>query len=300
MINLGGSSTAAIGGITVKYFYQNWNLDHELPMIIMRSTNLSFYAHYHAEIEFIYIESGSLMVGVNEDRKLLTAGEMVICSSNDIHYFESTGTDSQVIVLIFKPEMVSKNLSWPSDFRFAAPFIEWDRPELYPIRNLLYSIIREKEEARPGYPMFIKAYLLELCGMLYRHLPTLSIHLDSTTKHENKRLRMQQILTFIEENYHTDLSAQIISKHFEMDPSYFCRTFKKSIGVNFKTYLNSIRVLSAERKLSTSSSSITDIALECGFGSIRTFNRVYKEMKGCIPSDSRASHSFAPREQLPK
>lgn len=106
----------------MKSFYQNWILDYELPLVIHHGHNLTFYAHYHSEIEFIYVESGSILVGVNEEKRLLTQGDMVICCSNDIHHFESK-EDSQVIILIFKPEMISLSVNWPNDFSFVSPFM---------------------------------------------------------------------------------------------------------------------------------------------------------------------------------
>ncbi|WP_019636809.1 AraC family transcriptional regulator [Paenibacillus fonticola] len=271
----------------MKSFYQNWKLDIELPMAIHHGDDLTFYAHYHSEIEFIYVESGSILVGVNEEKRLLEQGDMVICCSNDIHYFESKELSSKVIILIFKPEMISLSMSWPNDFRFTSPFITGKRPEFKHIRGLLYDIMEEKNNGKPGYQMFIKASLLELCGTLQRNLPSERISRSSSNKLESKRARIQQILSFIEENYQEDLSVEMMATQFQMDPSYFCRTFKSAVGVNFKTYLNTIRVLTAERLLISSDASITDIALECGFNSIRTFNRVYKEFKGYVPSSTR-------------
>lgn len=271
----------------MKSFYQNWKLDYELPLVIHWGNNLTFYAHYHSEIEFIYVEEGSILVGVNEEKRLLTQGDMVICCSNDIHYFESKETFSKVIILIFKPEMISLSVNWPNDFSFVSPFIPGGHPAFTHIRQLLHDIMEEKANAKPGYQMFIKAGLLELCGTLQRSWPTQSLNHSSRSRLETKRARIQQILSYIEENYQDDLSVEMISAHFQMEPSYFCRTFKSAVGMNFKTYLNTIRVLTAERKLISSDASIMDIALECGFNSIRTFNRVYKELKGCVPSSSR-------------
>ncbi|GGF83631.1 AraC family transcriptional regulator [Paenibacillus aceti] len=269
--------------------YQNWNMDAELPLVIHRIVNLSFYPHFHNEIEFVYVEKGEMVVGVNEERRLLRAGDMVICCSNDIHYYESKDAESEVFMLICKPELIGTAKSWPVDFRFASPFIDSTPSELSRVRHLMLQILQEKESAITGYPMYIKSYLLELFGTLCRHLPTVPFERSSNQRFESKRAKFQQIITFIEANYSLDLSVEMMSERFEMNPSHFCRSFKKVIGMNFKTYLNTIRVLMAEHMLVNTHASITDIALECGFGSIRTFNRVYKELKGCSPSDTRSN-----------
>lgn len=271
----------------MKFFYQNWKLDPDLPIDIFQSANITFYPHFHTEIEFIYVESGAIRIGVNEDKRLLRQGDMVICSSNDIHYFDSRELESKVIILIFKPDWITMSKSWPGDFRFVSPFISGDTPGVESVRGRLKEMLREKAETKPGYQMLLKAGVLALCGTLQRHLDTRKMDRDSKEKFESRRARVQQILSYIEERYHEDLNVSIMSERFHMEPSHFSRTFKSAIGMNFRTYLNTVRVLSAEHKLLTSDLSIMEIALECGFSSIRTFNRVFKDLRGYIPSSLR-------------
>lgn len=271
----------------MKSFYQNWKLDQELPMVIHRSTDLSFYPHFHAEVEFVYVESGSILVGANEEKRLLKQGDMAIFGSNDIHYFDSKDLASSMIVVIFHPELVGKSVSWPGDFRFESPFISADQTGMQTVKAILNRILREKKEAKPGHRLFIQASLLELCAMLQRHLPVHALERESQERIASRKIRIQRILSFIEEHYQEDLSVEAMCVQFGMEPSYFCRMFKKAIGMNFRTYLNSIRVLNATRQLEINDASITDIALNCGFGSVRTFNRVYLEFQGCPPSEVR-------------
>ncbi|WP_068784869.1 AraC family transcriptional regulator [Paenibacillus phocaensis] len=271
----------------MKSFYQNWKLDPELPMDIYQSSSITFYPHFHAEIEFIYVASGEIRIGVNEESRLLRQGEMVICGSNDIHYFDSRGMESEIIILICKPEWITMSKSWPVDFRFASPYLPADTPGLDPVKTILDELIREKHDRQPGYTLLLKARLLELCGRLQRYGATLPTDSSIKEKYESRRARMQQILSYIEDHYREELNVAVMAEHFSMEPSHFSRSFKAAIGMNFKTYLNTVRVLSAEQLLLTSDLSIMDIALECGFSSIRTFNRVFKELRGGIPSSLR-------------
>ncbi|MUG85906.1 helix-turn-helix domain-containing protein [Paenibacillus timonensis] len=275
----------------MKSFYQNWKLDPELPMDIYQSTNITFYPHFHAEIEFIYVASGEIRIGVNEESRLLRQGDMVICGSNDIHTFDSRGLASEIVILICKPEWITMSKSWPVDFRFASPFIPANTPGLEAVDKLLDELIREKNEREPGSLLLLKAGILKLCGSLQRYAGTLPMDRSTKEKTESRRERMQQILSYIEDHYHEELNVAFMAEHFAMEPSHFSRSFKAAIGMNFKTYLNTVRVLSAEHQLLTSDLSIMEVALECGFNSIRTFNRVFKEIRGCIPSSLRHSDS---------
>ena len=49
-----------------------------------------------------------------------------------------------------------------------------------------------------------------------------------------------------------------------------------------------IRVEKAADLLRTSNDKITDIAFNCGFNNVRTFNRVFKEMTGYTPTEFSA------------
>ncbi|MNE93692.1 HTH-type transcriptional regulator YesS [compost metagenome] len=57
--------------------------------------------------------------------------------------------------------------------------------------------------------------------------------------------------------------------------------------MSFISYLNHIRVNKAEEMLLNTDKSIIDIALDCGFTNVRTFNRVFKQFRHNTPSSLR-------------
>ena len=65
------------------------------------------------------------------------------------------------------------------------------------------------------------------------------------------------------------------------------RLFSKTFHRNFNQYLNDARLNYACHRLENTSDSITNICLDSGFESQRTFNRVFKERYKISPSDYR-------------
>ena len=65
------------------------------------------------------------------------------------------------------------------------------------------------------------------------------------------------------------------------------RMFRQHTGQTFTQYLNRRRVSMAEELLSGTRLPVTQVALQCGFNSIATFNRVFREVKGCTPTQYR-------------
>ena len=55
--------------------------------------------------------------------------------------------------------------------------------------------------------------------------------------------------------------------------------------MTFSMYLNHIRVNKAIDLIQNTDLSMTEIAMNCGFETIRNFNRVFKEIMGCTPSE---------------
>ncbi|GHT87980.1 hypothetical protein FACS1894137_15920 [Spirochaetia bacterium] len=70
---------------------------------------------------------------------------------------------------------------------------------------------------------------------------------------------------------------------------HFTRFFKEQTGQSFHAYLSMVRVSHAVENLIKTDISITDIAYQCGFSSLKTFNRVFKTYTGKSPSQYRTA-----------
>ena len=62
-------------------------------------------------------------------------------------------------------------------------------------------------------------------------------------------------------------------------------------GMTFTQYLSQRRVEMAMELLSATRMPVTQVALQCGFNSIATFNRVFRDVKGCTPTQYRVIYS---------
>ncbi len=99
--------------------------------------------------------------------------------------------------------------------------------------------------------------------------------------------KIQNALDYINSNYTDDITLSEAAVHAELRISQFSKLFKHMCGMSFITYLNNVRVSKAEEKIINTMEPITNIALECGFNSIRNFNRTFKKLKSTTPSDLR-------------
>lgn len=100
---------------------------------------------------------------------------------------------------------------------------------------------------------------------------------------------MFRVISFIEKNFKSDMDLSSIAKAFDYEKHYFSSLFHQCFHINFRQFLNIFRFEHACRLLSDKKISLTDIAINCGFGSIRNFNRIFKNMCGITPSEYRTN-----------
>lgn len=252
--------------------------------------NCNFMPHWHIDVEIILILEGSLKVGVNDDFKILNKGEIAVFKSTDIHYFDSTNMQSKINMIIFRPDIIGSSAGWPENCRFNTPFmdkgiIDGIKTEDYrKLVNTFLSIIQEMNSKEPFFNLCVKGNLIELCALILRYLPANSIDNNKMAKKFPDIDRIKQAIEFIENNYANNISLDTISDEVHFSTCYFSRLFKRFTGTNFGTYLKRVRIEHAELLIKTTSKSITDISFECGFNSVRTFNRTFKKIKGYTPS----------------
>lgn len=91
---------------------------------------------------------------------------------------------------------------------------------------------------------------------------------------------IQRIVEYIQLNYASDISLQSVSDYMQISPNYICKVFKDETGINFKNYINLVRITQAKRLLRAGNGTISEIAEQVGFHNVSYFCRVFKENVG--------------------
>lgn len=100
-----------------------------------------------------------------------------------------------------------------------------------------------------------------------------------------------KIKDYIDENYpDPGLNVNSVSEYFGKQPSFVSRYFKEMSGTNLTQYIHKIRLQYVKEKL-LRGDRLEDIALSCGFGSQRSFLRIFKQYEGVTPSQYKELHS---------
>lgn len=256
-----------------------------------------FYPHWHHHIEISYATSGHGWYYVDNKIIEMTQGDMVIFASMVPHSWKTDNENPLFLKnFYFIPSFIFSNLYDIGDHAIDALFGNWYRcivfsdtsQEAASLVSLLMQAEQEYINQEPGYRFLIKAKLLEFASLFYRYyLSNVGKSSDSYHHHMQDTKTLQNVLTFISDNYQREIALKEAAKIACMSSSYFSSFFKKSTGVSFTEYLMRHRISCAAKLLASSNLSITDISIECGFSSLSNFYRSFKLVYNMKPNDFR-------------
>ncbi|MBQ2941671.1 MAG: helix-turn-helix transcriptional regulator [Clostridia bacterium] len=246
------------------------------------------YYHLHKEIELLYVERGMLKCELTDCSFDLHSGDIAFIGSRVIHITLLDEQEDCVRGYIqFCPGdyVANKDISrflrrfFASEGKNYGIFRNGSRECEYLKREII-NILDEYKKRELSYDIYIRGSVLNILGFLYRYGYLAETHESVDFKAIQK---IDKALSFIEENYASDITLDEISKISGVSKNYFCRMFKEATKSNFIEYLNFIRVCHAEKLLRDTENRIVDIAYEVGFSSNTYFNRAFHKINGCSP-----------------
>ena len=269
----------------MKAFHEVRNYDSGLMVWQSSYENISFLAHWHQELELIYIHSGQARFCINDDEFIAHAGDLVYVDTGDFHYSDSAEYENHLDFIILDPGVITSHYHHA---HFTHPLITAEMLKSYGLEadvvRLFSQVSEELSAGKPYYPEIVSAMLKEFIFRLRRSHPRMDKAAVTRSHRLDTLSDIQQLLTYIDEHYGEDITLTLAARKMNLSESHFSKTFKKLVGLNFVTYLNAVRVEQAASMLRDSGKKIADIALTCGFGNIRSFNRTFKEYTGYTPT----------------
>ena len=103
------------------------------------------------------------------------------------------------------------------------------------------------------------------------------------------RARLDTILDYIAQNYR-HISIEEIAGIAYLQPGYFCRFFKKCMGITFLEYQNELRLSFIYQDIISTDDSIKDILERHGFTNYKLFRRMFFEHFKASPTEVRKTH----------
>ena len=126
-------------------------------------------------------------------------------------------------------------------------------------------------------PALAAAWIQIILGHVLPHL-----ELAEKKQPESEDLTYQ-LIHYLAEHFQEELSLDSLAKALHVNKYYLSHIFSEKLHLSFPQYLAHLRVDYACNAMQFSEKSLTAIWAEAGFSSQRSFNRMFREIKGMSP-----------------
>jgi AraC-like DNA-binding protein len=267
-----------------------------IPLYIYHeyANKYALYLHWHNEVEIIYVEKGSLVFTVDTVPHTVSAGQCIIINSGQLHSAAFTNNEPTIHhALLFDINFLSSSSFdycqstyidplLNGQYRFPTVIDEnsiWGATIIDEVKDA-FNIIDSKSF---GFELGIKAFLYKIISILAKENNFLIDEAASKSSINYKINVIKKALNYIQDNFSKKIYTEDLAKEVNMNPQYFCRFFKATIGKTPVEFINQYRIEQAAKLINIEDKKISDIYLEVGFDNFSYFIKKFKQYKKCTP-----------------
>ncbi len=243
--------------------------------------------HWHDRFEMLIIDEGSLEACIAGETVMARPGDIIIVNPASTH--EATALE-RVSYRVLMFELISQFSQDKTAYRLLRPFVNRASMFLPLVRDEQLSRIVDRifeitQEKRTGFPLMQVSLVYELLAVLFEK------YQDTRYVRPVAEGRLRQVIEYIADHFCEDISSSSISEQFGYDESYFCRLFKSVIGVRPMEYIRILRLEKARRIMVREKTSISKVAVECGFSDVNYFTRCFRRHYGITAGEYRKKNN---------
>ena len=220
-----------------------------------------------------------MRVMVGTQWRELTAGQLAVVFPNTIHAYQCDGGENMFTMVICRPSLLGESYNRLQHRMPADPFLTGE--QLHPdIAYAMEGLYRQRKKT-PDRDIY-RAYMRLIVARLLADVPL-------TPTPEMKSIDLtSRLVEYLSKNFLLPLSLDDVAKALGVSRYHVSHVFSARLKTSFSEYLNFLRLDYACELLQTTGKSISDISLDAGFSSQRTFNRAFQSRFGLSPRQYRA------------
>ena len=248
-------------------------------------------SHWHDDIELIVVLSGNMQYNINGEIITLYEGEGLFVNSRQMHFgFSSAKEECIFLCVLLHPLLLCTTASYERDFVLPVlnhgdlPFIHFYREISWHqeiLKKIQWICDIKKESAAP---LKIQTAFLSIWVLLYEHMPPI---VKTNTHAAGDLTLVKNMMGFIQQNYQKKISLSDIAASGLIGQSKCCKLFSKYLSQTPGLYLTRYRLNKSILLLKNTEKTITEIAIECGFGSSSYYAETFRKWIGETPTTYR-------------
>lgn len=244
--------------------------------------------HWHRAVEIIYIQEGSLDVTVESESFTIQTGDCIVINGNVLHSTKCTSPNTAILLQI-PLDFMEKYIPNLGQLIFLFDFRTKDQRQQ--TKQAMFKTILEQlqiiNDVHPdGYLLRFNSLIFELLFQLYHNF-AVKILQSNTSQKKKDIARLEPVLDYISEHYREPISLNEIAEVACLQTGYFCRFFKKKMGITFLEYQNEYRLSFIYRDLITTRDPVHVILEQHGFTNYKLFRRMFLDHFGNTPTQIR-------------
>lgn len=258
---------------------------------IKYENNLSAYTppHWHKAVELLLFVKGKVTCNFENAKLQFKAGDIALINSHEVHETKCT-RNARYLVVHIDPSIMLHYVPTFDQLRFSLTFDPEDTIKAMAYEQLrahLKEILRQTvDESDLTFKLERQARLFAVAALLVKHFSQ-PLAVEETRLQRSDMTRLEPLLEHIQLHHGEELPLDEAVEFMGLNKEYFCRLFKKNMGVSYLQYVYQVRTTAVCRELETTEDPIGEIAERHGFRDPKMLNQYFREIYGCTPSEKR-------------
>ena len=248
-------------------------------------------------VQIILVLNGNLTVEINSRYYHMEEEDLLVINHNQLYKAEGA-RDNRTLIINIPDSFMNKYYEEYRNAHFDCFSKEIDLGRETMIHTLL-KLIAETAIAyyrrSEGHKIEVQSYISEILLILIRRF---KVEGKGRERVDTDDQMVQQVLLYMEENFDQPITLEEVADHFYLSPGYLSRYFKQKMGIGFKRFLMNIRLEHAMKELLYTDQSISQIAINNGFPSTKSFTNLFKETYEMTPSVYREQHQVDAEDKV--
>ena len=269
------------------YYQMQWPRDN-LFISCYAHELFNYRYHWHdSDYEIDILLKGRADFCSGQNTYNLEENDVILINPKVWHASFALEENSKALVLRFSDSVFRSLLGKDARLRFQLPpscGSTRDQESYRKLRCYAAMLLSSMDQSGTFQPLRSRASF----EMLLASICETDSQLERVADHNEKsRETVARLLKFIEQHNTEKLSLDDLARYTHYNRTYVSTLFKNTMGINFHDYLTKVRLTNAIFQLAVTDKNVTQIAVDCGFSDLKTFNHRFRDIFGYLPAEYR-------------
>lgn len=281
-------------------FYEKFKLDEGLVFEQKTGSCLAHKLHAHDVLELHVLKRNDAVFQLADRAYEGKPGDVFLFRPFEPHWnlMKEENKPIEWISVLFTPA-VARLI--PGGCKLLAPFyaaegfppiIPAASPHAKAIQELASLAVAEERDKRIGWESKRFLYFTDMLVHILRY----AVEHHRMDANEAMEDGIWQAIEYALIHFAEDIDMDRFIEAAGKKRTYFYKNFKKLTGLSPNQFIHKLRIQAAVYLLLNSDRPVTDIAYDCGYGSVEFFDKRFRQSQGMSPRELRKSMS-APRRR---